>query len=42
MKHSSNEATLSKYGFKAKADVFIENNGSLEEFKAAAKKVLKL
>lgn len=43
MKHSGDEATLSLGDVKAKADIFIENNGSdLEEFKLAAEKALGL
>lgn len=42
MQHSGDEATLSLRGVKAKADIFLQNNGSLEEFQAAAEKVLRL
>ena len=42
MEHSGDEATLSLSGVKTKADIFIENNGSLEEFQAAAEKALGL
>lgn len=42
MEHSGDEATLSISDVKAKADIFLQNNGTLEEFKAAAKKALNL
>lgn len=43
MQHSGDEATLSLSGVKAKADIFIENNGNdLEKFKEDTKKALKL
>lgn len=42
MQHSGDEATLSLSGVKAKADVSIENNGTLEEFKQAVNQALKL
>jgi dephospho-CoA kinase len=41
MQHSGDEATLSLSGVKAKADIFLENNGSdIEKFKGAAEKAL--
>lgn len=43
MNHSGDEATLSMSGVKAKADVFIENNGSdIDELKIKVKKALGL
>lgn len=42
MEHSGDETTLSLSGVKAKADIFIENNGSLEEFKKHIQKALEL
>lgn len=42
MQHSGDEATLSLGDVKAKADIFIENNGTLEEFKQAINQALKL
>lgn len=42
MRHSGDEATLSMSGVKAPADIFLQNNGSLEEFQAAAQKALGL
>lgn len=42
MQHSGDEATLNMAGVKIKADIFLENNGSLEEFKVAAEKALDL
>lgn len=42
MNHSGDEATLNVAGVKAKADIFLENNGSLEEFQATVKKTLGL
>jgi dephospho-CoA kinase len=42
MQHSGDEATLSLSGVKAKADIFLENNGdNIEEFKNQAEKALK-
>ena len=42
MQHSGDEATLNLAGVKAKADIFLENNGNdIEAFKAAAEKALK-
>lgn len=41
MQHSGDQATLSMSGVKAKADIFIENNGDdAEEFKDRAEKAL--
>lgn len=40
MQHSGDDATLSTSSVKAKADIFLENNGSLEEFKQTAEKAL--
>lgn len=42
MQHSGDEATLSLSGVKVKADIFIENNGSLEDFKKSVEKALGL
>lgn len=43
MQHSGDEATLSLSGVKAKADIFLENNGNdLEKFREDTKKALKL
>lgn len=42
MQHSGDEATLNMAGVKAKADIFLENNGNLEDFKKAIQKALKL
>lgn len=42
MNHSGDEATLNMAGVKAKSDIFLENNGSLEEFQAVAEKALGL
>ena len=42
MEHSGDEATLNISGVKAKADVFIENNGALEEFKKIIQQALEL
>lgn len=43
MSHSGDEATLNMAGVKAKADIFIENNGkNLEDFKVEVKKALGL
>lgn len=43
MEHSGDEATLSLAGVKAKADIFIENNGNdIEAFKNDIKKALNL
>ncbi|MEK7096237.1 MAG: AAA family ATPase [Patescibacteria group bacterium] len=42
MNHSGDEATLNVAGVKVKADIFLENNGNLEEFQAAAEKALNL
>jgi dephospho-CoA kinase len=42
MQHSGDEATLSLSGVKAKADIFLENNGDdIEKFKDDAEKALK-
>ena len=40
--YGGDETTLNMSGVKAKADIFLENNGSLEEFKSAIKAALKL
>ncbi len=40
MQQEGDDATLSLVGVKAKADIFLENNGTLEEFKAAIKRIL--
>ncbi len=42
MKHSGDEATLSLAGVKAKADIFLENDGTLEEFRSAIQKAIVL
>ncbi|HLA49103.1 MAG TPA: AAA family ATPase [Candidatus Saccharimonadales bacterium] len=42
MEHSGDEATLNIAGVKAKADIFIENNGTLEEFKKTIQEKLNL
>ena len=42
MEHSGDKATLNIAGVKAKADVLIENNGTLEEFKKIIQRALKL
>lgn len=42
MQQGDDQATLSLSGVKAKADIFIENNGTLEEFKQTIKQTLKL
>lgn len=43
MQHSGDDATLSLSGVKAKADIFVENNGNdLEKFKNSVEKVLKI
>ena len=42
MHQAGDEATLSLNGVKVKTDIFLQNNGTLEEFKAAIKKSLKL
>lgn len=42
MQHSGDKATLSIADVKSKADIYLENNGSLEEFQAAAEKALDL
>jgi dephospho-CoA kinase len=42
MEHTGDEATLSLAGVKAKADIFLDNNGSnIEKFKDEAEKALK-
>lgn len=40
--HSGDDATLNMSGVKAKADIYLENNGSLEQFQAAVEKTLAL
>lgn len=42
MRHSGDSTTLNISGVKAKADIFLENNGTLEEFKKTIKSALKL
>ncbi len=42
MQHAGNEATLSIGDVKAKADIFLQNNGSLEEFQETVEKALGL
>ncbi|MBI2592300.1 AAA family ATPase [Candidatus Saccharibacteria bacterium] len=42
MQHSGDETTLSLDGVKAKADIFLENNGTLETFKKTIIKALEL
>ncbi len=42
MQHSGDEATLNMAGVKAKADIFLENNDSLEDFKEAIQKALSM
>lgn len=42
MEFSGDEATLSLTGVKAKADIFLQNNGTIEDFKTAAQKALGL
>jgi len=42
MEHSGDKATLDISGVKAKADIFIENNGTLEEFKKTIQEKLNL
>jgi len=41
MEHSGDETTLSLSGVKLKADIFLENNGTLEEFRIATETALK-
>lgn len=42
MKHSGDEATLSMAGVKAKADIFLQNNSNLEDFKQKIDEALNL
>ncbi|MBI1952354.1 AAA family ATPase [Candidatus Saccharibacteria bacterium] len=42
MQHSGDKATLNIAGVKAKADIFIDNNGSLEDFKRSVETALKI
>jgi len=42
MTHSGDEATLNWQAVKEKADIFITNDGSLDDFKSAARKALNL
>jgi len=42
MNHYGDEATLNMSGVKAKADIYLENNGSIEQFQAAVEKALGL
>ena len=40
MEHSGDEATLNIGGVRTNADIFLENNGTLKEFKAAVHRAL--